>query len=325
MTSISRKQDQPYKGQADLNQLNALLGEEDPITLPLTAIVLPETQPRRYFDPEKLAQLTDSIKVHGILENLVVRPLGNATGKYELVAGERRYRAATAAGLSEVPVTVRKLSDEQALEIALVENLQREDLNPLEETEGIITLLSIRLKLSISEIPRLLYQMLNQQAGKSTNNVISNETVAIITAIFTDMGRMTWESFTINRLALLKLPENILAVLRQGKIEYTKAKEIAKLKDEAQRADLLEMAITDGLSLQQIKDYLLKFKPESEKETPKAKIQEISQRLNKLKLWEKDKKQWKKVEGLLNKIESIVAELESPASSESESSSLGKD
>ena len=105
-----------------------------------------------------------------------------------------------------MPVTVRKLSDEQALEIALIENLQREDLNPLEETEGIITLLSIRLKLGISEIPRLLYQMLNQQAGKSTNNVISNETVEIITAIFTDMGRMTWESFTINRLALLKLP-----------------------------------------------------------------------------------------------------------------------
>ena len=72
MTNISRKQDQPYKGQADLNQLNALLGEEDPITLPLTAIVLPETQPRRYFNPEKLAQLTDSIKAHGILENLVV-------------------------------------------------------------------------------------------------------------------------------------------------------------------------------------------------------------------------------------------------------------
>ena len=325
MTTMPRKHDQLYKGQADLDQLNALFGEEDPITLQLTAIVLPETQPRRYFDPEKLAQLTESIKVHGILENLVVRPLADAKGKYELVAGERRYRAATAAGFSEVPVTVRKLSDEQALEIALIENLQREDLNPLEETEGIITLLSIRLKLGISEIPRLLYQMLNQQAGKSTNNVISNETVEIITAIFTDMGRMTWESFTINRLALLKLPEDILTVLRQGKIEYTKAKEIAKLKDETQRADLLETAIADGLSLQQIKDYLAKFKPESKKETPKAKIQEISQRLNKLKLWEKDKKQWKKVEGLLNKIESIVAELESPASSESESSSLGKD
>ncbi|MEB3188721.1 MAG: ParB/RepB/Spo0J family partition protein, partial [Snowella sp.] len=114
MTNTPRKQDQPYKGQANLDQLNALLGEEDPITLSLTAIVLPETQPRRYFDPEKLIQLTESIKAHGILENLVVRPLANFNGKYELVAGERRYRAATAAGLSEVPVTVRKLSDEQA-------------------------------------------------------------------------------------------------------------------------------------------------------------------------------------------------------------------
>ena len=241
------------------------------------------------------------------------------------MAGERRYRAATAAGLLEVPVTVRKLSDDQALEIALIENLQREDLNPLEETEGIITLLSIRLNISTSEIPRLLYQMLNQQAGKSTNNVISNEQVKIITAIFTEMGRMTWESFTINRLALLKLPEDILEVLRQGKIEYTKAKEVAKLKDEAERAELLTEAITDGLSLKQIKERLAKFKPEREEETPKAKIQEVSQRLSKLKLWEKDKQKWKKVEGLLNKIESIVAELESPASSENELSSLEKD
>lgn len=322
MTNTPRKQNQPYKGQADLNQLNALLGEEDPISLPLTAIVLPESQPRRYFDPEKLAQLAASIKAHGILENLLVRPLANGNDKYELVAGERRYQAATAAGLSEVPVTVRKLSNDEAIEIALIENLQREDLNPLEETEGMITLLSVRLNIGTSDVPRLLYQMLNQQAGKSTNNVISNEQIEIITAMFTEMGRMTWESFTINRLALLKLPEDILGVLRQGKIEYTKAREIAKLKDEALRAELLKEAIADSLSLKQIRERLVKFKPDNEKETPKAKIQEVSQRLNKLKLWEKDKKTWKKVEGLLNKIENIVAELESSVSFESESSNI---
>jgi ParB family transcriptional regulator, chromosome partitioning protein len=109
-------------------------------TVSISKIRLPSHQPRRYFDPEKLQQLTDSIKQHGVLEPLLVRPLQQ--GEYELVAGERRYRAAQAGGLEIVPITVRELSDQEAIQLALVENLQREDLNPIEETEGVLELLT---------------------------------------------------------------------------------------------------------------------------------------------------------------------------------------
>lgn len=96
-------------------------------TLPLSNIVLPPSQPRRYFVSDKLEQLTRSIEKHGVLEPLLVRLLSDS--KYELVAGERRYRAAKAAGLIEIPVVIKQLTNLEALQLSLVENLQREDLN----------------------------------------------------------------------------------------------------------------------------------------------------------------------------------------------------
>ena len=91
-------------------------------------------QPRKIFDEKALGELADSIAQHGVLQPLVVRPLTN--GGYQLVAGERRWRAARIAGLSEVPVIIKELTDEETIEIAMIENLQREDLNPLEEALG---------------------------------------------------------------------------------------------------------------------------------------------------------------------------------------------
>ncbi len=144
-----RKSNQPPSERTQLRNV-ALFKDEDepsvrasPQTLPLAQIKLSPTQPRRYFDPDKLEQLTQSVKEHGILEPLLVRSLPDK--KYELVAGERRYRAATAAGLTEVPVVVKELTDFDALQLALIENLQREDLNPVEETEGILQLLAMML------------------------------------------------------------------------------------------------------------------------------------------------------------------------------------
>jgi ParB family transcriptional regulator, chromosome partitioning protein len=107
----------------------------------ITQIQLPAKQPRRYFDPEKQQQLTDSIQEHGILEPLLLRQLDN--GRYELVAGERRYRSAQILNLKEVPVVIKELDDKQALQIALIENLQRDDLNAIDETEAILELLAI--------------------------------------------------------------------------------------------------------------------------------------------------------------------------------------
>jgi ParB family chromosome partitioning protein len=307
-TKNTRKSDRPYNAKANLN---VLFGNEDssspPQMVEIESISLPASQPRRYFDPQKLEQLTQSVKAHGILENLLVRPIENKEGSYELVAGERRYRAAQAAGLTSVPVTIRELADEEAFSIALVENLQREDLNPVEETEGIVTLLGIQLKESPEAIISLLYRMDNEQKKKVTNNVIGNTEKQKIELVFTSLGQ-NWQSFVNNRLPLLKLPTEILEVLRQGKIEYTKAKAIALVKDEQQRKKILEEAVVQNLSLVQIKEKIKTTKSEEKSPSPSTQVKTITSRLNRSKLWEKNPKKWKQVQNWLEKIENLLEE-----------------
>jgi ParB family chromosome partitioning protein len=308
-TKASRtpKGDRPYKAQANLD---LLFGDDEPTTNPqmveIDSISLPASQPRRYFDPQKLEELTQSIKKHGILENLLVRPLKDQEGIYELVAGERRYRAAKTAGLTEVPVTIRELSDEEALSIALVENLQREDLNPVEETEGIVTLLAIQLKQSSAEVVSLLHRMDNERKNKVTHNVMGNTETLVIQEVFESLGQ-NWKSFVTNRLPLLKLPDEILEVLRQGKIEYTKAKAIASIKNEQQRNNLIDEAVTQNLSLAQIKEKIKALSTEdSSVPSPSTQVKTITSRLNRSKLWEKNPKKWKQVQNWLQKIENLL-------------------
>ncbi|AFZ38181.1 ParB family protein (plasmid) [Stanieria cyanosphaera PCC 7437] len=270
----------------------------------IESIHLPEQQPRRYFDPEKLQSLVQSISSHGILEPLLVRPLGD--NQYELVAGERRYRAAQIASLTEVPVVIRQLSETEALQLALIENLQREDLNPVEETEGILQLLALKLAIETTEIISLLYQMQNVTAGKITDNVISNSEIESVNQIFTDLGKMNRESFTANRLPLLRLPEDVLSALRSGRIEYTKAKVIASVKDEELRKQLLEDAITNSLSLSQIKEKIKALKPTKEKEELKTRVDTTYKKLKTSKqLWQDPKKR-KKLESLLAQLEQLI-------------------
>lgn len=307
-TKNTRKSDRPYNAKANLN---VLFGDDEPSSSPqmveIESISLPASQPRRYFDPQKLEQLTESVKAHGILENLLVRPLEGKEGSYELVAGERRYRAAQAAGLTSVPVTIRELADEEAFSIALVENLQREDLNPVEETEGIVTLLGIQLKESPEAIISLLYRMDNEQKKKVTNNVIGNTEKQKVESIFASLGQ-NWQSFVNNRLPLLKLATEILEVLRQGKIEYTKARAIALVKDEQQRKNILEEAVTQNLSLVQIKEKIKTTKSEEKSPSPSTQVKTITSRLNRSKLWEKNPKKWKQVQNWLEKIENLLEE-----------------
>jgi len=239
-------------------------------------------QPRHYFDPEKLAQLVQSIAQHGILEPLLVRPL--KSNRYELVAGERRYRAALQLGLPEVPVIIRQLSDEEAIQVALIENLQREDLNPIEETEGILQLLAFRLKLPAQAIPALLYQMKNmrEKEGDVRNNIIptsSSEQEHEVQAVFHDLGLMSWLSFTCNRLPLLNLPNEVLAAIRSGKIAYTKALAIARVRDLTQRQTLLNQAIEEQLSLTQIRAWIKRLKQKPERQSPEALVTSIHRRL----------------------------------------------
>ncbi|WP_049793131.1 ParB/RepB/Spo0J family partition protein [Thermus thermophilus] len=215
--------------------------------LPLEVLV-PSPQPRKRF--ENLEALAESIREKGVLQPLLVRPLGD--GRYAIVAGERRYRAARMAGLSEVPVRVVELSEKEARLFALVENLQREDLNPYEETVGVLALLSEDLGKSVEEVVGLLRRMRKEKRGEAGHNVMASPEAQRVEEVFKVLGRMTWESFVQNRLPLLRLPEDLRTALEEGAIPYTAALELKKVKDEASRRALLEEARA-GLSLRDLK------------------------------------------------------------------------
>lgn len=320
---MARKRSRPYGSDvAPVNSIDALFGDSRPAAeLVRTSDIKTRTQPRRYFDPEKLEQLVQSVKQHGILEQLLVRPL--ADNQYELVAGERRYRAAALVGLTEVPVVVRELSDTEALQLTLVENLQREDLNPVEETEGILQLLALKLNLTLPEIPPLLYQMKNaleKDKGKDSDvrdNVIPNsesDSEQGVQGMFDELGLMSWYSFTCNRIPLLRLPEEILEALRRGEIEYTKAKAIAQLKDEASRLALLNDAIASSLSLSEIRERVKAAQPPTEPPPLATRMETIYKLAKKHHVWENLAKR--------SRIESLLAQLEELISSEGEEKSL---
>lgn len=225
-------------------------GSSNQLLLATSKIEIPSFQPRRFFEQQKLEQLAKSIQNYGILENLIVRPLKN--GSYELVAGERRLRAAISVGLAEVPVAIHELTDEQALSLALVENLQRTDLNPIEETEGVLRLLALRLDITTDEVVALLYRLQNEVRGKTTHNIIGSSQFHQVESVFSEIGRFTWESFIINRLPLLKMPSEILDLVREGKLAYTKAQAIARVKDPDLQRVLLDETLSKNLSLGQL-------------------------------------------------------------------------
>ena len=258
------KKDQPYT--SHLKGVAALLGESfdqtqstanSSNTVAISLIKLPASQPRRYFDTQKLEELSRSIQKLGILEPLLIRPL--PSGDYELVAGERRLRASQMAGLTEVPVVVRDIDDITTYQVRLVENLQREDLNPLEETEGILELLAIQMQITQEEVSSHLNRMRNvcdrykQENSELRHNVMSQPQSQIVEELFSALGRMSWQSFVKNRLPLLNLPADVLEVLRSGRLEYTKARAIARVQDESTRKQLLEDAIAYNFSLNEIK------------------------------------------------------------------------
>jgi ParB family chromosome partitioning protein len=215
--------------------------------LPLEAL-LPSPQPRKRF--ENLEALAESIREKGVLQPLLVRPLGD--GRYAIVAGERRYRAAKIAGLAEVPVRVLDLSEKEARLLALVENLQREDLNPYEETLGVLDLLSEDLGKTREEVVSLLERMRKEKRGVAAHNVMGTPEAKRVEEVFRALGRMSWESFVQNRLPLLGLPEDLRAALEEGTLPYTAALELKKVKDLEARARLLEEA-KGGLSLRELK------------------------------------------------------------------------
>ncbi|MCC5633840.1 ParB/RepB/Spo0J family partition protein [Nostoc sphaeroides CHAB 2801] len=279
-----------------------------PITVAIDLIKLSLKQPRRYFDPKKLAQLVESVKEHGILEPVLVRPLPH--GKYELIAGERRIRAALTVGLVEVPIISLELDDQQALQIALMENLQREELNPVEETEAILELLSLSLKVSANEVISLLHRAFNAKQRSLSLNQNDLFKLEQVDSTLQTIGKFNADSFRSSRLPLLRLPEEILSSLRQGEIEYTKAQAIARVKSEPQRADLLKIAIAENLSLSEIKARVKALKSESQTQSHNA----VTERLNGINKLLRQKRnainsqKQEKINQLFDEVEKLISE-----------------
>jgi ParB family transcriptional regulator, chromosome partitioning protein len=301
----------------ELRNVAAILNRETPPPKPelqpqphLTAIdtiQLPTQQPRRFFNTETLAQLVQSVREYGILEPLLVRPLANGT--YELVAGERRLRAAREVGLEQVPILVRELDDRQAIQVALIENLQREDLNPVEETDAILDLLALALDAKREDVVSLFYQAhhAKHRGQELGQNVLSQ--LETLQTVMAEVGRFTIDSFRASRLPLLNLPKDVLDILRQGKLEYTKGQAIARIKDEKQRTGLLKQAIAKKLPLSEIKTRVQALKTEPEPTPEKAVAQrcnEIGKRLQKSTIWS-DRKKRDRITKLLDELDRLTA------------------
>jgi ParB family chromosome partitioning protein len=247
-------------------------------TIPITTIVFNDKQPRKHIDDASLASLTDSVKQHGVVEPVLVRPMGE---QYELIAGERRTRAAIAAGLSDIPAVILELNEVQALEISVIENLQREDLNPLEETDAILNLIAIRLNLEIPSVIVGIRALYDESRGRTGNIDISTEVKEHIQKVFQMVGRFSPSSFYTNRLPLLQLPPDLLNEVRSGSLAYSKALKLARVKDDSARNDLLQKVLRNNLTGVEIEQAIraLQKQPTQPYEKTVAKLRrQLSQR-----------------------------------------------
>ena len=174
-----------------------------------------ENQPRRVFDEDKLNELAASIKEHGIIQPIVLRKEGDG---YVIVAGERRYRAARKAGLKKVPSVIRELTEDQNLLIAIIENMQREDLNPIEEAEGLNRMI---------DVYGLTQDAVSKSVGKS-------------------------RPYITNSLRLLKLPEEVRDMTERGFITAGHARAIAGIDDEERQIAIAKKASEEGLSVREV-------------------------------------------------------------------------
>lgn len=191
-------------------------------------------QPRKIFDEDALAELADSIAKHGVIQPLLVRPMPD--GSYQLVAGERRWRASRMAGLTEVPVVIKELSDDEAMALALIENLQREDLNAIEEAQGIKALMDT---LSLTQ------DAAAERVGKSRPAVA-------------------------NALRLLKLPDSVIALVSDGKLSPGHARALLGFKDEQDIIETADLIIEKGLTVRDVEKLVKKRNKEPKAEKPAA-------------------------------------------------------
>lgn len=282
-------------------------------SMPINMIVLPELELRYFIDEKEVAKIVATGRKNGIIEPLLVRPILDSD-KYEVVAGAKRYRASQILELEEVPVVIRELNDEEALEIALIENFARSSLTDLEEADGVLRLLAMKLEIPASEVPTLLHHIQNQLRDRlaTTNNVIGDDKIQLVQEVLTSLGNIKLDSFISNRLPLLNLPDDILEVLRAGQLEASKAKVIAKVEDVDVRNKLVSEAIAEKLSLTQIKQRISALQQPQEgeqqsvEEKPlKERVDDTFKRLKKSKVMDDPKKQ-ARIEKLLAQLNALM-------------------
>lgn len=232
--------------------LNALLGDPDlqpqgegSVTLPISQVEPGLNQPRKRFDQEALADLAESIRIHGIIQPLTVRRL--STGYYQIIAGERRWRAAKLAGLTEVPAVIMEADDRKVMELGLIENLQREDLNPAEEARGYQTLM---------EEYGLTQDQVAQQMGKSRPAIA-------------------------NTLRLLALPEDIMKLVEEGQLSAGHARAILGAPTPAMQRQAAKKVVEGQLSVRQT-EALIKALQKQAQEKPKPAGEDLSLYLGEL-------------------------------------------
>lgn len=196
-------------------------------TLPIDLIERGRYQPRREFDPDSLRELADSIAAQGVIQPIVVRPI--AEGRYEIIAGERRWRASQQAGLSEIPVVVREVDEQAAIAIALIENIQREDLNPLEEAGALQRLLT--------EFG-LTHQQVAEAVGKSRTTVT-------------------------NLLRSLELNDDVKQYLQDGRLEMGHARALLGLRG-PQQSETAGVVVSRGLSVRETEKLVRRLQTEAE-------------------------------------------------------------
>lgn len=263
---------------------------------------------RHYYDQEELRQWAEvDIKVNGIQSPLWVRPLpGGKIGEYELVAGLRRYLAAEILNLENVPAIICHWTNEQAFQASLSENINRRDFTCLEHLDGTLNLLAFKLNTNVDSIVKLLYRM-NNEAKKIVNqNVLVNPEHEAVNTVFEFLGQVSWQSFVSTRLPLINKPEEILEAIRQGKIQYTKGLEISKVKDAHKRQELLQMAISEKLSLKEIKEYIKILTPTLETTiATKDRFTDTYKRIKAAKVWDNPKKV-KRLEKLMAQLEDLL-------------------
>ena len=219
--------------------LDAIFAENDmedanaTVTLKISEIEPNRSQPRKEFKDEALAELADSIVQHGVLQPLLVRPL--LGGGYQIVAGERRWRAARMAGVSEVPVVIRDMSDHEVMELALIENLQREDLTPLEEAQG--------------------YQSLIDQYGMTQEEIART------------VGKS--RPAVANALRLLHLPEDLQELVAAGKLSAGHARTLLGFQEVDDMRRAAQLVVEQGISVRELEKLVNKANGKEEKKPPR--------------------------------------------------------